>query len=115
MTSAPPVPLGEIAITGRIAVSCLGRGERAHIIAMEEGRSGLTRCDFPNIDMPCFIGRVEGIEEDRFPDECRDYDNRAARLAMAALTAGSSSCVIDRVCTMSPTTAMVKSPATLIG
>jgi 3-oxoacyl-[acyl-carrier-protein] synthase-1 len=87
MTSAPPVPLGEIAITGRIAVSCLGRGERAHIIAMAEGRSGLTRCDFPNIDMPCFIGRVEGIEEDRFPDESRDYDNRAARLAMAALTA----------------------------
>ena len=87
MTGTTPVPLDRIAITGQIAVTCLGRGKRAHALAMAQGRSGLTRCDFPDVEISCFIGRVEGIEEDPFPDEFAAYDNRATRLAMAALTA----------------------------
>jgi 3-oxoacyl-[acyl-carrier-protein] synthase-1 len=87
MTGTTPVPLDRIAITGQIAVTCLGRGKRAHTLAMTQGQSGLTRCDFPDVEIPCFIGRVEGIEEDPFPDEFGAYDNRATRLAVAALTA----------------------------
>jgi 3-oxoacyl-[acyl-carrier-protein] synthase-1 len=39
------------------------------------------------VAISCFIGRVEGIEADPFPDQLGAYDNRATRLAMAALSA----------------------------
>ena len=87
MIGGAPLPLDRVAITGQVAVTCLGRGRSAHTVAMVEGRSGLTRCDFPNVDISCFIGRVGGIEDDPFPRENTAYDNRATRLLMAALAA----------------------------
>jgi len=74
-----------IAFTARTAASCLGRGREAHLTALRDGRSGLAPCDFPGVDFPCFIGRVAGIEDDPFPANLAEFDNRASRLALAAL------------------------------
>ncbi|HUS54712.1 MAG TPA: beta-ketoacyl-ACP synthase [Thermohalobaculum sp.] len=87
MTGTPPIALDRIAITRLSAVTCLGRGQNAHTDAMTAGRSGLTRCDFPNVDIACYIGRVDGVEGDAFPAEHLAFENRATRLAVAALRA----------------------------
>ena len=75
----------DAAIAARVAVTCLGRGRDAHVDAMRDGRSGLTACDFPGVEVPCHIGRVAGIEDELFPAGLAAYDNRASRLAAAAL------------------------------
>jgi 3-oxoacyl-[acyl-carrier-protein] synthase-1 len=87
MTDASPIGPDRVAITSLTALTCLGRGRSAHALAMTQGRSGLTPCDFPNVDISCFIGRVGGIEDDPFPAEHRAFENRATRLAVAALNA----------------------------
>jgi 3-oxoacyl-[acyl-carrier-protein] synthase-1 len=87
MTNISPIALNRIGITSISAVTCLGRGRDAHTLAMTQGRSGLTRCDYPNVDISCFIGRVGGIEDDPFPTGHRAFDNRATRLAVTALQA----------------------------
>ncbi len=86
MTSSPSLPpLDSLAITARGAVTCIGSGRDSHVVAMREGRSGLTDCDLPEVSFPCAIGRVAGIEEMLFPVGHAAYDNRASRLAFAAL------------------------------
>ncbi|HUF87989.1 MAG TPA: beta-ketoacyl synthase N-terminal-like domain-containing protein, partial [Thermohalobaculum sp.] len=87
MTEAAPLPINGMAITARVCVTCLGRGREAHLAAMRAGSCGLTPCDYADVDVPCFIGRVAGIEDDAFPRHLRAFDNRAARLALAALAA----------------------------
>lgn len=77
--------LDEIGITARAAVSAVGWGAEAHLNAMRELRSGLRRCDFEDVNIPCFIGRVTGIEELAFPPAQAAFDNRATRLALAAV------------------------------
>ncbi|MEL6476505.1 MAG: beta-ketoacyl-ACP synthase [Pseudomonadota bacterium] len=74
----------EIRITGIGLVSCLGRGAEAHLDALRDGRSGLTICDW-GVPFPCHIGRVAGVEGDAFPAAHAAFDNRANRLALAAL------------------------------
>lgn len=78
-------PGDRIAVTARVVVTCVGRGRDAHVAAMREGRTGLTECDFPAVDVPCHVGRVAGIEDEAFPAGLKTYDNRATRLAVAAL------------------------------
>jgi len=87
MTAAMALAPARAVLTSRVALSCLGRGHAAHVAALREGRSGLTPCDFPNARLSCFIGRVQGIEDDPFPAQHVAYDNRAMRLAVAALAA----------------------------
>lgn len=88
MTRSPaPPPLDSLAITGSVAATCVGRGRAAHVAAMQAGRTGLAPCDFPNVAIPCAIGRVGGIEDATFPPGLCAYDNRATRLALAALGA----------------------------
>ncbi len=76
--------LDQIGITGRAAVSAVGWGAEPHVDAMRDMRSGLRACDFDNVDVPCFIGRVDGIEDLVFPAHHPVFDNRATRLALAA-------------------------------
>lgn len=80
-------PLDELAITARVAVSCIGHGRDAHVEAMSSGRSGLTPCDFPGAAIPCWIGQVSGIEQGAFPRGLAAYENRATRIALAGLEA----------------------------
>jgi 3-oxoacyl-[acyl-carrier-protein] synthase-1 len=87
MTGASRIGLDRIGITGLSAVTCLGRSRSTHISAMRAGRSGLTRCDFAHVDITCFIGRVGNIEAEPFLARCVAFENRATRLALAALKA----------------------------
>ncbi len=85
MNALPPYGNGPIAITAQVAVSALGRGRAAHMQALAEGRSGLTPCDWPGVSFPCYVGAVAGLDGLRFPAACSTWDNRANRLALAAL------------------------------
>ncbi len=85
MTALPPPSSAAIAITARAAVTALGRGRAAHVEAMREMRSGLTPCDLADIGIPCFIGRVDGVEGLEVAQPLRDWDNRSSRLALMAL------------------------------
>lgn len=85
MTAQSIVPLREIAITGRVAVSCLGRGSEVHARAFREGRTGLIPCDYPDVTVPCFIGRVAGLETAQIPKNLAAYTNRATQLAVLAM------------------------------
>ncbi|MEM7744632.1 MAG: beta-ketoacyl-ACP synthase [Pseudomonadota bacterium] len=76
--------LDQIGISARAAVSALGWGAGPHVDAMRQMRSGLRACDLDTVDLPCFIGRVDGIEELAFPPAQAAFDNRATRLVMAA-------------------------------
>ncbi|MEM7120261.1 MAG: beta-ketoacyl-ACP synthase [Pseudomonadota bacterium] len=76
-----------IKITGHSLVTCLGHGRAVHLDAMIEGRSGLAPSDVPDLPFGCFIGRVPDIEGLDFPKDVADFDNRANRLALAALNA----------------------------
>jgi 3-oxoacyl-[acyl-carrier-protein] synthase-1 len=85
MTTTAALPIDQISITSKVAVTCLGPGKEAHTRAMRGDCSGLTACDFPDVDIPCYIGRVPEIEEHPFPKALSAYDNRTTRLALAAL------------------------------
>lgn len=74
-----------IRLTAHSLVSCLGRGAAAHLSALQTARSGLVPCDIAGLPFACHIGPVAGVEHDPFPAALAAYDNRAARLAHAAL------------------------------
>lgn len=80
-------PAAGIRITATTLVSALGAGRDLHVQAMLDGRSGLTPCDYGALGFPCHIGRVAGIEDLTFPAAQAAFDNRATRLAVAALAA----------------------------
>ena len=86
-----------IRITGHTLVTCLGHGRAVHLDAMTTGRSGLAPCDVPDLPFDCFIGRVPGIESLPFPDDVADFNNRANRLAFAALQADGFQDTIEHV------------------
>lgn len=72
-------------ITSYALVTCLGSGRAIHLDAMQEGRSGLSPCTYPELPFDCYAGQVSGLEALRFPAHMTNYDNRANRLAFAAL------------------------------
>lgn len=76
-----------IGITGYSVATALGRGQAPHVDALRNGRSGLSECDVPGVNFPCYIGRVAGVEDDAFPAHLAAFDNRASRLSEAALAA----------------------------
>jgi 3-oxoacyl-[acyl-carrier-protein] synthase-1 len=77
--------LADVGITARAAVTCVGRGRAAHVQAMREMRPGLAPCDIDGIGVPCFVGRVEGVEALEPSGPLGAWDNRASRLALMAL------------------------------
>ena len=66
-------------------VNALGRGIRASLDALEQGRGGLRPCDFEDVELETWIGRVEGLEEQTLAPELADFDCRNNRLAELAL------------------------------
>jgi 3-oxoacyl-[acyl-carrier-protein] synthase-1 len=79
-----------LAIRAFTATTALGRGLQAQRDALRARRSGLRRNDFgpPNGDgvpLPCFIGRVEGIEDAPLPERFARWECRNNRLAWLAL------------------------------
>ncbi len=79
-----------IAIRAFSATTALGRGIDAQQKALLGCRSGLRRNDFgpPGEDgqpLPCWIGRVEGLEDASLPQEFERWECRNNRLAWLAL------------------------------
>lgn len=72
-------------LTAATAVSAAGHGRAALLDALLTRRSGLAPNDFPDIDLPCHIGRVADIEDVRLPPPLARFDCRNNRLASLAL------------------------------
>lgn len=90
--------LSQISISGRSAVSALGYGKAAHLHALKTLQTGLGPCDFDDVNVPCYVGRVDGLEALDFPIAHASFDNRANRLALAAVeTDGFAAQVADAV------------------
>jgi len=79
---ATPFPL---AVTAYTATSALGLGLDAHREALRRQRSGLRPNDFGDAPLPCWIGRVEGVESAPLPDAYAPWDCRNNRLAWIGL------------------------------
>lgn len=75
-----PLPISSITAT-----SALGAGQAAHLAALQAGRSGLAPCRFADVDLPGYVGEVEGLDAVQLPQALATYDCRNHRLAWLAL------------------------------
>lgn len=65
--------------------SPLGTGTDAALNALREGRSGLEKCDFLDVDLDTYIGRISGLENMPVRAKLAAYDCRNNRLAQLGL------------------------------
>ncbi len=63
----------------------LGAGVSATLDALRAGRSGLARCDFLDVDLDTFVGRIAGLEDHPVRADLAAYDCRNNRLAQLGL------------------------------
>ena len=66
-------------------VSALGRGIEATYRALRERRSGLLPCDFQDVGLKIYVGRVEGLEDSPVGKGHERFDCRNNRLALLTL------------------------------
>ena len=100
--SAPPAMMAPVAVRAWTATTALGIGVQAQLQGLLDGRSGLRPNDFgPRVDdapLPCWIGRVDGIEESPLPAALAHWECRNNRLAWMALQAdGLPTAIADTV------------------
>lgn len=74
-----------IRVTAYTLTNALGAGVAASRIALQSHQSGLRPCDFQDVDLSTWIGRVDGIEDQPLPDELSRFECRNNRLAQLAL------------------------------
>ncbi|MGB7816870.1 MAG: beta-ketoacyl-[acyl-carrier-protein] synthase family protein [Methylotenera sp.] len=67
------------------ATSCIGRGLQQTLDALRHGRQALKPCDFETVDLPTFIGEVEGVDDVKIAASMADYNCRNNRLAQLGL------------------------------
>jgi 3-oxoacyl-[acyl-carrier-protein] synthase I len=72
-------------ITAATLTTALGSGLAEHLAALQAGRSGLRPVDFEDVDIPGWIGVVDGLQAAPLPAALQDYDCRNNRLAWRAL------------------------------
>jgi 3-oxoacyl-[acyl-carrier-protein] synthase I len=75
-----------LAITASCVVSSLGAGRAATLAALEHGASGLRPCRFETVDLPTYVGQVDGADEWPLDSTLARFDcrnNRLVRLALA--------------------------------
>jgi 3-oxoacyl-[acyl-carrier-protein] synthase I len=72
-------------VTAYTATSAAGAGRAALARALRERRSGLRGNDFTRTPLPCWIGRVDGLEDQPVPAAFAALDCRNNRLAWAGL------------------------------
>lgn len=65
--------------------TCLGLGLEANWAKLSAQHGGLKPCDFETIDLPTFIGEVEGVDDVVLPAALVEFDCRNNRLAHLAL------------------------------
>lgn len=66
-------------------VSPLGAGLDATVEMLRAGRSGLSKCDFLDVDLNTYVGRVAGLEDKPVRADLASYDCRNNRLAQLGL------------------------------
>jgi 3-oxoacyl-[acyl-carrier-protein] synthase I len=74
-----------LAVTAYTATSALGQGLDAHLDALQRQRTGLRANDFSHKPLPCWIGRVLGLEDTELPQGNAEWDCRNNRLAWLGL------------------------------
>lgn len=84
--------MSPLAVRAWTATTALGRGVQAQHSALLERRSGLRRNDFgpanaDGVPLPCWIGRVDGLEDAALPARFAPWECRNNRLAWLALQA----------------------------
>ena len=84
---ALPMPLSPIplAITAYTATSAMGYGLGAHLNSLRDERSALRPNDFGDAPLPCWIGRVYGVEDAPLPVHLAQWECRNNRLAWLGL------------------------------
>lgn len=65
--------------------SCIGTGLQQTLDALLHTRQALKPCDFETVDLPTFIGEVEGVDDVQMRDGMAEYDCRNNRLAQLGL------------------------------
>jgi len=80
--SAESAPL---AVTAHTVTCAAGRGRAALARALAERKSGLRENDLVQYPLPCWIGRVDGIEDAPLPRAWTHWESRNHRLAWMAL------------------------------
>ena len=78
-------PIPSLAITAHSIACAAGHGRAALIDALRAQRTGLRANDFGRQPLPCWIGRVAGIETLDWPAEFATLDCRNNRLAWLGL------------------------------
>lgn len=79
------MPQKNLKISQCTLTSALGRGLDAQRRALCEERSGLRACNFETVELPAWIGRVDGLEQEALDGDWQQYDCRNNRLARLAL------------------------------
>jgi 3-oxoacyl-[acyl-carrier-protein] synthase-1 len=80
-----PSRIAPLSITAYTATCAAGRGVDALAHAVESRTGGLRPNDFGADPLPCWIGRVAGVEDVPLPPEFAAWDARNNRLAWIAL------------------------------
>jgi 3-oxoacyl-[acyl-carrier-protein] synthase I len=97
-----PVPIAPLAIRAYTATTALGRGRAAQALALRDRQGGLRRNDLPVLaagqePLPCWIGRVDGLEDEALPAPFARWDCRNNRLAWIALQHDGVGAALDAV------------------
>ncbi len=79
------IPCAPLVLTSFTATSGVGVGNTATLASLRSRRGGLRPCDFDGVDVPTWIGTVDGADTQPLPPEWRRYDCRNNRLAELAL------------------------------
>lgn len=66
-----PSQMAPVAVTAFTSTTALGAGLDAQAAALTARRSGMRRNDFGPQPLPCWIGRVEGVEDVVLPPPCK--------------------------------------------
>lgn len=74
-----------LAVSAYTSTSALGCGLDAHLGALDAQHSGLRMNDFSSAPLPCWIGRVDGVEDVTLPAAYVKWDCRNNRLAWLGL------------------------------
>ncbi|HEY0197463.1 MAG TPA: beta-ketoacyl-[acyl-carrier-protein] synthase family protein [Rhodanobacter sp.] len=77
--------MNPLAVSAYTATSAIGRGIAAHLVSLRDARSGLRHNDFSSAPLACWIGRVDGVEEEPLPAPHAKWECRNNRLAWLGL------------------------------
>ncbi len=87
MNSTRPAHITPVSITAHTAVCAAGAGLDALALALAGQRSGLRPNDFGTPVLPCWVGRVAGVEDALLPASLAGWACRATQLAWLGLQA----------------------------